>query len=48
LVFVSPITTPLAFWKLGIMMLVGAGAYFGVLYVVGGIRRGEILRILGR
>ncbi|MFY9457952.1 MAG: flippase [Candidatus Spechtbacterales bacterium] len=44
--FVSPITTPLSFLGLGLAMLAGAGAYFGVLCLVGGIGREEILAIV--
>ena len=42
LFFASPISAPLSFSGLGLAMLAGAGIYFGVLYVVGGIRREEL------
>jgi O-antigen/teichoic acid export membrane protein len=42
LFFASPISAPLSFSGLGLAMLAGAGIYFGVLYVVGGIKRQEV------
>ncbi len=44
--FVSPIDAPLAFWKLGVFVLLGAGIYFGTLYLVRGVRREEMRSIL--
>jgi len=42
LFFTSPITSPLSFLALGAATLAGAGIYFGVLYVVGGMKRHEV------
>lgn len=43
--FVSPISSPLAFWKLGAVTLLGAGVYFGTLYLMGGVTKKEVLSI---
>jgi len=42
LIFVSPITVPLSFLGLAAYIAVGAGIYFGTLYLTGGINKEEI------
>jgi len=45
LLFASPITTPLSVLGLGTVMILGAGVYFGVLYLIRGVGREEIFAV---